>query len=114
MAKYTEIEGYSVIVFVAVRDESVGIFSGTRRQTAPQALRSANEIKDAIRRHLSHDFGDVMERNIDIEAQTKVTCDSCGEAWTEKSDTYNGGCCDADEEDEEQRKRDNSGLGVGA
>lgn len=114
MTKHTEIEGYSVIVFVPVREERGGIFSGVRQQTPAQALRSANEIKDAIRRHLSHDFGGVMERNIDIEPQIAATCESCGAPWTEKSDAYNGGCCDADEEDHEQSKRDNGALGVGA
>jgi len=107
MAKHTEIEGYSVIVFVPVG--AVG-YRRTRVLSQADAKLEAEELKKAIREKL-HAFA---FDTIDVEEQAAHTCDSCGEAWTEKSDDYNGGCCDADEEDEEQRKRDNGQLGVGA
>lgn len=29
---------------------------------------------------------------------TKFVCEHCNSNWTERSETYNGGCCDKDEE----------------
>lgn len=108
MAKHTEIEGYSVIVFVPVGHNQ-------RRRRAlydrpHDAKVEADALKKAIRERLEGFGWD----SIDIEAQEPATCDHCGAPWTEKSDTYNGNCCDADEEAEEQRKRDNGAQGVGA
>lgn len=31
-------------------------------------------------------------------------CGYCGRKWTEKGSTYNGGCCNADEADEQKRE----------
>lgn len=107
MAKHTEIEGYSVIVFVPV---GAAGYRRTRRLSQADAKLEADELKKAIKDRLDRFAFDT----IDVEEQASHTCDSCRLPWTEKSDTYNGGCCDADEEDEEQRKRDNGALGVGA
>jgi hypothetical protein len=92
MAKKTRIDGYSVIVFVPTRE-----MAGWRQRpmTAQQALSEANDIKDDIKRHL-HDHADCIS-SIDIEDQTTAFCEHCGNAWTETSDAYNGGCCDKDE-----------------
>lgn len=35
--------------------------------------------------------------SIGIEFDCDDVCSHCGNAWTEKSDTYNGGCCEQDE-----------------
>lgn len=32
-----------------------------------------------------------------IESDDASVCEHCGSHWTEESDAYNGGCCDADE-----------------
>jgi hypothetical protein len=36
---------------------------------------------------------------------TVATCSHCGAAWTEDSDQYNGGCCDADEAANPEQER---------
>lgn len=104
MSKHTEIEGYSVTAFVAV----------TPHRDAQTALDVARKMGGDIISHLAMHWRGLAERGVDIEAQERATCDSCGAPWTEKGDDYNAGCCNADEEDEEQRKRDNGALGVGA
>lgn len=44
-----------------------------------------------------------IKRHTDSVAHVRVTCDQehvcshCGASWTEKSNDYNGGCCEADE-----------------
>lgn len=107
MAKHTEIEGYSVIVFVPVGHNS-------RRRTANFTPPEAKIEADCMKEWIQDKLPGFAFSNIDVEEQVAATCDSCGAPWTEKSDTYNGNCCDADEEDEEQRKRDNGAQGVGA
>lgn len=106
MAKHTEIEGYSVIVFVPVG-------AGGRRRTRILTQNDAKEEADALKIAIEG-LRQFAWDTVDVEPQTAATCDHCGAPWTEKSDTYNGNCCDADEEDEEQRKRDNGAQGVGA
>lgn len=108
MAKKTEIEGYSVIVFVPLGMRGMRRTRGL--STAAEAKAEAEELKKAIKDRLQGFAWDT----IDVEPQEPATCSHCGTPWTEKSDTYNGNCCDADEEAEEQRKRDNGALGVGA
>lgn len=88
--KKTTIEGYSVCVFVDVRvDRSAGA-----------ALAEADAIRAAIRRHLGPAHRDVTRHAIDIGPQVSATCEHCGAFWTETSESYNGGCCAADEVDD--------------
>lgn len=96
MAKKTRIAGYSVIAFVTVREQHGGRWYPQR--SPEQAQREADAIKAAIVRHLSHDHPDVARNSIDIEEQSTSFCEHCNGMWSEKSDTYNGGCCDKDEE----------------
>lgn len=97
MAKKTEVEGYSVIVFVPV-----GAFSNGRRYNLSQT--EAHEMAQHIKKKIDGTIAAAWS-NIDIEPQIAATCDHCGAPWTEKSTTYNGNCCDADEEAEQQRKQ---------
>lgn len=51
----------------------------------------ANEVLADVKRHVD---------NVDsawVEFDQEALCEHCGSSWTEKSTTYNGGCCDADE-----------------
>lgn len=41
--------------------------------------------------------------SITIEADIDVVCSFCGDFWTEESGEYNGGCCDKDEQDFQQK-----------
>jgi hypothetical protein len=50
------------------------------------------EIASQIRRHVDN-VGSVQ-----IECEQGDVCSYCGSKWTEDSDTYNGGCCEQDEE----------------
>src|SRR4051812_4777038 len=110
MAQRLDIEGYTVRIWVPVRDVESFNFS---RQTPRQAELAAAQIKAAIVRHLGHDHGDQWDY-MATERVASAVCDSCGSAWTEKDTHYNGGCCDQDEADHEQAKADNGQLGVGA
>lgn len=53
---------------------------------------TCNEIKEAVKRHVD-DVDDVI-----IKYDLEHECSECGWQWTEDSDTYNGGCCAADEQ----------------
>jgi rubrerythrin len=50
-----------------------------------------------------------MKRHVDnfgsayIEFDQEHVCEHCGSTWTESSATYNGGCCDKDQEAEDAR-----------
>lgn len=52
----------------------------------------AEEIAKQIKRHVD----DV--HSADVEFDAAPYCEHCGSHWTEESRTYNGGCCDKDEE----------------
>lgn len=41
-----------------------------------------------------------------LVAETQAVCSHCGAPWTEDSDTYNGGCCDEDQEAHEAACRE--------
>lgn len=111
MALKNSIEGYSVIVFVAVRPDSHSPFMCKTPE-------DAKSLADDIER----DLKGVMHRyrgaeRPEIEPQISCECEHCGSRWTEASRTYNGGCCDKDQETEDQRLADaeaNSQFGVGA
>ena len=55
-------------------------------------LDRCKEIADAIKRHADNVGW------VDIEYDQPYVCEYCGNKWTEDSNTYNGGCCDKDEE----------------
>ena len=74
MPKKTIIEGYSVICFVDTKDE-------------------ADDVRQLIKRHVAPTANLLC---LDVEAQTRLECEHCHSMWTERSETYNGGCCDED------------------
>lgn len=53
---------------------------------------AAQRVADAIRRHV-----DGCGKPY-LFADHEFVCEHCGSRWSEKSDTYNGGCCGKDEE----------------
>lgn len=97
MAKKTEIEGYSVIVFVPV-----GTFTNSRRWKLNEE--EAKDMADTIKQDIINKLSGRGFCTVDVEEQVARTCESCGAPWTEKGADYNGNCCDADEAAEEQRK----------
>lgn len=93
MAKLTEITGY----FVRVNPEDPWLVLNNPGETDKQAemriLQSrCEDIAKSIKRHVD----DV--RSAYVEVETEDTCEYCGADWTELSKTYNGGCCDDDEQ----------------
>jgi protein-arginine kinase activator protein McsA len=52
---------------------------------------TCDSIADSIKRHVD----DVA--SVEVEYDQTHVCEHCGNVWTETSDVYNGGCCDADE-----------------
>lgn len=92
-------------------DSKIGLrvqFSGHAAGGIPFAAlpRSGDEIEAALLRH-AEDFEMLVRRHVKPHAigdyfiaqtiEREFTCSGCGAAWTEKSSTYNGGCCAADE-----------------
>lgn len=55
------------------------------------------EIEDDIKRHVDNVGG------VYIVSDNDPVCASCGSRWREDGDTYNGGCCEADQEAEDAR-----------
>lgn len=50
------------------------------------------EMESAIRRHVDH------VALVETKFDRVLLCEFCGKSWTEDSATYNGGCCDQDQE----------------
>ncbi|WP_458788912.1 hypothetical protein [Dyella jiangningensis] len=50
------------------------------------------EIAKDIKRHVDN------VSYVSVESDTDYVCEHCGSEWTESSSSYNGGCCDKDEE----------------
>ena len=45
-----------------------------------------------------------------IVSDKDPVCSSCGSQWTEDGDAYNGGCCKADQAEEDARNNNNEGT----
>lgn len=75
---------------------SVGLIYGRGPEAEKRIERDmeerCNEIVADIKRHADN-VGSVY-----VEFDQQHVCEHCGWKWTEESDTYNGGCCDKDEE----------------
>lgn len=75
------------------------LITGGNKAAAERMYRErCEEIASAIKRHVD----DV--RFVEIECDEVFVCEHCGYDWTERSDAYNGGCCEADEAAEEERQ----------
>lgn len=74
--------------------------------TPADAVDVANELIRLIETHISPHARDIIgisrheRRPLDITRRIEedARCEHCNSTWTEKSTTYNGGCCDPDEE----------------
>lgn len=61
------------------------------RQDSIATRKECDEIAKSVRRHV-----DDVSRAFTCEEYGHA-CEFCGSQWTEKTDAYNGGCCDKDE-----------------
>lgn len=67
---------------------------GGMTQSEEQWEADCEELKRQIKRHV-----DDIE-DIHVECDTNHYCEHCGSDWTEHSPTYNGGCCEKDQEND--------------
>ncbi len=58
---------------------------------------NAKELEKSIKRHC---FDEIVGTGLDCDE----VCSFCGNLWTEKSNDYNGGCCDTDEENKPSKE----------
>jgi hypothetical protein len=62
-------------------------------------------------RELCEEIAQDVKRHVDnvgwvgVESDDVHECEHCHSTWTEESAEYNGGCCDKDQEAEEQRQK---------
>lgn len=77
-------------------------FASISRLTRSEAEteRACEQIADEIRRHVDGlpSRWNSPNRGVNITWDNEPVCSHCGSPWTEKSDTYNGGCCAKDED----------------
>lgn len=57
------------------------------------------EIAADVKRHVDN------VGSVSVESDTVHACEHCGYRWTEESSEYNGGCCDKDQEAQDERDR---------
>lgn len=86
--------------FISMSDEMA---YGSPEKVASAYADRCRDIADAIRRHVD-DVADVV-----IEFDTNQVCEHCGERWYERSESYNGGCCEKDQEAEDSRAASEAG-----
>ncbi len=94
---------------VMVMPRGMGDFGGmslsTRLLYGNTELEQARLERDEKER--CEEIASAIKRHTDNVAWTEIVfeqerlCSHCGATWTETSDTYNGGCCDADEQGHE-------------
>lgn len=72
-----------------------GYFSiGNVTQSDDTWERECQEIASQIRRHVDG----IARHGVNVLWDTDKVCEHCGSDWTEKNETYNGGCCVKDDE----------------
>jgi len=72
---------------------SVGNLAGPRSEA--EERRICEKIARKINRHLS--FSEDDRGDVRVVSDAAPECSNCNSKWTEKSETYNGGCCAEDE-----------------
>ena len=70
---------------------SVPTIFGSRPTDHKMMLSAARTLEDEIKRHCD-------QEGTQVDFDNLSECEYCGSPWSEKSDIYNGGCCDKDEE----------------
>lgn len=95
MKKRTLIGGSVVLDLREVGDlGAVQVGSLIRPRTEQEVRSDLEKLRNAARTRLNKlddELGSVR-----IQYEYEDVCSECGYIWTEESDTFNGGCCDAD------------------
>lgn len=87
---------------VVIEPRRLGDFGGVRvsdRMVCPdeehrqrEYKQRCEEIMEEVKRHVDN------VGSVDIECDVIEECSHCGAKWTEDSNEYNGGCCEADQD----------------
>lgn len=75
-----------------------------RRKSPGEELKIKQDAARSIMAEIKRHVDDVESVEI-VEEFNEGACEFCGAEWTEESDTYNGGCCDKDEENNPEVKK---------
>jgi hypothetical protein len=59
-----------------------------------------DEIAKDVKRHVD------QVGSVSVDFDQEYVCEYCGAEWTEGKNSYNGGCCDKDCEEEDKRLAD--------
>lgn len=103
MARKTIRENFRVeVVPRSVGDFGYVSVSGLAPRKEEEAISACEEIAEQIRRHVDG-LPSWRDRGVSVEWDSKPVCEHCGSAWTEDSETYNGGCCSKDEDENDPR-----------
>jgi hypothetical protein len=98
MSKKTKITAY----YVRIDPRNLGDFGSVRMSDS--SIESDNDKRIRMYKDICEEILSDVKRHVDqvgrvyVEAESEPVCEHCGYAWTEKSSTYNGGCCDKDEQ----------------
>jgi len=84
--KTTHISNYRV----EVETDTTFIFEKDKEKIHQIMIRRSDDMVGEIKRHIDGFEG------VQACYDTEYVCEHCGAAWTEESETYNGGCCAPD------------------
>lgn len=74
-----------------------GYFVSGMIESEDETKQKCERIAAEIRRHVA-ELPSCRRSGVSVEWTESKVCEHCGADWTEKSDTYNGGCCSRDDE----------------
>lgn len=95
MARKDKVESVDIVITIEVgRDYR-------QASTVSEAVREASDLVAAYKRHVASDFFKAAEP--EIRPHRVRVCEHCDSQWTEDASDYNGGCCLADQDAEDQR-----------
>lgn len=87
-----QFDDLDVTVEVVVQPLYPGSWPKNEADAVRYARDSANNVLRSIQRHVDN------THNARVNICRRYTCEFCGRLWTERDTSYNGGCCDRDEE----------------
>ena len=107
--KKTEVVDFTIQVNPRSLGDFGGLYIGSMNHPPDfekQMRKRCEEIIEEIKRHVDE------VHSCWIIEEKQETCSHCGYKWTEKSETYNGGCCDEDEKNNPENISNEKANGV--
>ena len=101
--KTVAFENYRVVIEPRGLGDLGGVVMGDHNFCSSEADRQQQyrERCDAIRANVQRHVDGIG--SVRVIADKVATCTHCGARWTEESPDYNGGCCDKDQEAQNDR-----------